>query len=366
MTRGAEATIVALLLLAGPIWTAPQSGASIEDECRPWRRVQSPPVESTALQDVGAASGSDIWAVGDNGLNPVIEHYDGEQWSLARSPDVFAYLDGVRAFSSDDAWAVGNQGYGGAFAEHWDGSKWSVAEVPQGGEDSTLYAIDGTSASDIWAVGKYTDTDSTLKGLAEHWDGSTWTVVPMDDVSPFLNIMYSVEAIAPDDVWAVGYQEIDFAVNQPLAEHWDGTAWTAVPIDPPPSANANFFYDVSASSSTDVWAVGTYGDSFPLMEHWDGTSWKRYAAPAQHLAWGVATISPTNAWAGGTGAPQPTGWHWDGTSWSLVPTPRMGYTAVVGDLVAISPGDIWAVGTYGPRQGGSLLPLILRSNGACR
>jgi hypothetical protein len=125
--------------------------------------------------------------VGDNGLNPVIEHFDGQAWSLAPSPHLFAYLSGVRAFASDDAWAVGNRGMGGAFAEHWDGSRWSVVDVPQPGQDSTLYGIDGTSASDIWTVGKYTDTDSTIKALAEHWDGSSWTVVSMDDVSPFLS-----------------------------------------------------------------------------------------------------------------------------------------------------------------------------------
>jgi hypothetical protein len=152
LSRRTETGTVAVLL-GLLLWVGSPVGAALPEGCRPWRRVQSPSVESTALQDVGAASASDIWAVGDNGLNPVIEHYDGAQWSLVRSPDVSAYLDGVRAFSSD-AWAVGNWGYGGAFAEHWDGSRWSVSEVPQGGEDSTLYAIDGTSASDIWAVGE--------------------------------------------------------------------------------------------------------------------------------------------------------------------------------------------------------------------
>jgi len=323
-------------------------------------------VPGTSLEDVGAASASDIWAVGGDGLHPVIEHYDGDSWGVVASPQVFASLYGVRAFSSDDAWAVGVGGLGKAFAEHWDGTRWSVVDVPAPGGDSSLLAIDGTSGSDIWAVGRYT-TDQGIKGLAEHYDGSSWTVVPMDDVSPLLNIMHGVETIAPDDVWAVGTQEISFDVNQPLAEHWDGTAWTAEPIDLPPADNTNSFEDVSAYSPTDVWAVGTYGDSFPLMEHWDGTNWKRSPAPVQHIAWGVAAISDTNAWAGGSGEFRATSWHWNGHSWPLVGTPRVGpAAAVIADLVALSKRNIWAVGSYNPPQGGELQPLILHSRGDCR
>jgi len=358
------ACLVAFCLL---VWFGPASSVEA-GPCRAWRQVPPGPVEpGTALEDVHGTSATDVWAVGGNGINPVIEHFDGVAWSVVPSPSVRASLSGVRAFASDDAWAVGTGGLvGEAFAEHWDGTEWKVVEVPQLGTYSALYGIDGTSGSDVWAAGYYF-TDQGIKALAEHWDGTAWTVVPMDDVSPLLNIMHSVEAIAPDDVWAVGYQEITFDVNQPLAEHWDGTAWTAVPVDPPPPANANSFLDVSASSSTDVWTVGTYGDSFPLMEHWDGTAWKRYPAPVHHIAWGVAAISPTNAWVGGSGEFRATSWHWNGGAWSVAGTPKVTpAAAVIADLVALSDRDIWAVGTYNPPQGGGLLPLILHSNGKCR
>jgi hypothetical protein len=236
--------------------------------------------------------------------------------------------------------------------------------MPKVGDYSALYALDGTSASDIWAVGKY-NTEDGIKGLAEHYDGTTWTVIPMDDVSPLANIMLSVEAISPGDVWAVGYEQISFDVLQPLAQHWDGVAWTAVPVDLPPRDLSNKFLDVSATSSTDVWAVGTYGDSYPLMEHWDGKTWTRYPALVQHIASGVVAISPTDAWAGGTGGPAATGWHWDGDSWSIARTPKVGRpAAVIANLVALSDRDIWAVGAYNPPQGG-LNPLILHSKGEC-
>jgi hypothetical protein len=282
------------------------------------------------------------------------------------SPRVPASLYGVRAFAPDDAWAIGNFGFGpSAFAEQWDGAQWTVVEVPAPGEWSSLLAIDGTSSSDSWAVGYYF-TDQGIKGLALHFDGTSWSLVPMDDVSPLANIMQSVEAIGPNDVWAVGYQEISFDVLQPLAQHWDGVAWTAVPVDLPPPDVSNQFTDVSASSATDVWAVGTYGDSYPLMEHWDGTAWTRYPAPVHHIPNGVVAIAPTDAWAGGNGARSPTSWHWDGVSWSRASTPRVGTLTGISDLVALSSRSIWAVGGYNPPQGGGLDPLILHSKGECR
>jgi hypothetical protein len=287
---------------------------------------------------VSASSPSDVWAAGDNGgLNPVVLRFDG-RWRLVHSPAVRVSILGLKAFAPDDVWAVGEGGIGVAFVMHWDGMRWTSMEVPQPGDYSTLFAIDGSSPSDMWAVGDYFTLDG-IKGLGVHYDGTSWTLVPMDDVSPFLNSMESVEVIAADDVWAVGRQQISWDVDQPLAQHWDGTAWTAVPIELPPPDLGNSFFDVSASSSTDVWAVGTYGESFPLMEHWDGTEWTRYRAPVQHLAWGVAAISPTHAWAAGSGVP-PASWHWDGASWSPVRTPYVGSVSGIADLVALSDRDI--------------------------
>src|SRR4051794_15487708 len=74
-----------------------------------------------------------------------------------------------------------------------------------------------------------------------------------------------------------------------LAEHWDGSAWTDTdgalgptgaggPIAP------GAFAAVTASSSTDVWAVGSVATGSrkfqAVAEHFDGTSWSRVVAPA--------------------------------------------------------------------------------------
>src|SRR5262249_47139512 len=61
---------------------------------------------------VAAVSGNanDVWAVGD-GIGTLIEHWNGTQWSLVKSPNpgmAFNNLYGVAAIAANDVWAVGS------------------------------------------------------------------------------------------------------------------------------------------------------------------------------------------------------------------------------------------------------------------
>ena len=85
------------------------------------------------------------------------------------------------------------------------------------------------------------------------------------------NVFDGVAAIATNDVWAVGYNEIG-----PLTAHWDGTSWTA--IANPTLLGTNSLFAVSAVSTSNVWAVGQSGSQV-LTEQWDGTSWNVVTAP---------------------------------------------------------------------------------------
>jgi hypothetical protein len=95
-------------------------------------------------------------------------------------------------------------------------------------------------------------------------------------------------------------------------------AWKIVPS--PVVANAGL-WGVSGTSSTDVWAVGSYLDqSGSIIEHWDGTAWTLVPHPISTL-YGVAAISQNDVWAvGGAGMIQ----HWNGSSWKNVPSPKPG------------------------------------------
>ena len=140
-----------------------------------------------------------------------------------------------------------------------------------------------------------------------------------------------------------------------------GSAWTAVPQ--PAGVGTGGLADVSATSSTDAWAVGhrfdtTSQTTHPLIEHHDGTSWTTAIAPEspsaiQSLLFGVDARTPTDAWTVGFGfGPNNLARtlidHWDGSAWTHVESPNAGHShsGLLSGVVALSADDAWAVGAY--------------------
>jgi len=186
---------------------------------------------------------------------------------------------------------------------------------------------------------------------------ASWSVVPSPKL-PKGSELTGVTAPAPNNAWVVG-----FAVGSPdaLVEHWNGTSWS-IASSPAFTGVSISAGAISADSSTDVWAVGFLATSSTTEEnvslHWDGTSWSQI--PAAHLRFGgvgpVTALSPANVWAVGTGPGVPTGGfsahptavieHWDGASWSVIPSPNpnpQGNNSL-GAVAAVSASNIWAMG----------------------
>src|SRR5712692_3003 len=99
------------------------------------------------------------------------------------------------------------------------------------------------------------------------------------------NELTSVSADSPTDAWAVGTYLYDTrGIHGTLTLHWDGTSWSKVRSPSPSGFNNNALYAVSASSATDVWAVGYYtsdetGFDKTLTLHWDGRRWSQVKSP---------------------------------------------------------------------------------------
>jgi hypothetical protein len=107
-------------------------------------------------------------------------------------------------------------------------------------------------------------------------------------------VLYRVEAIAADDVWAVGSSSGD-GPGTALIEHWDGSSWEIVQA--PGAASA--LISVAAAADDDVWSVG-YGDGGALIARWDGKAWDAVdGAPEQGALEGVATVPGGQVWAVG-------------------------------------------------------------------
>jgi hypothetical protein len=109
-----------------------------------------------ALKAVVALSPSNVWVVGmvrpsaADGWRPVVEHWDGTNWSGVSSPDpkpnTSLWLTAITAVSANDTWAVGSVGI-----ENWNGTSWSlVSSVPSTGvaalSDGTVVVVSGSGA----------------------------------------------------------------------------------------------------------------------------------------------------------------------------------------------------------------------------
>jgi hypothetical protein len=111
---------------------------------------------------IAAISSDDVWAACGTGT---LVHWDGTEWSAVPTVSQLWVL-GLFASASNDVWGVGN----GGNRVHWDG-----AELSERSEGYVTYeALDGTSASDIWAVGSCC-WDVSMAPLVAHFDGSSWT-----------------------------------------------------------------------------------------------------------------------------------------------------------------------------------------------
>ncbi len=303
-----------------------------------WQHVPSPnPTRYDVLDGVDVVSTTDVWAVGATyqETSPVVEHWDGSSWSLVPAP-AGGVLYSVSAVGSDDVWAVGKYPVGGegpyrTWAEHWDGTAWSVVSTPNpdGAFDSQLRSVTALGADDVWAVGSSSRKigSSSFSGLIEHWDGSSWQIVKRPHLAP--NLLSSVTAVSPNDVWAVGGVLNDDFVLGGLTEHWDGHTWSVVSsVDG--HRYSTSFSGVSATSSVDVWAVGSTvrrspGPSTPHIEHWDGSRWKVVpgdAQPGGSSLVGVSAVSPTSAWTVGGYVKYHSATlmeQWDGSTWTERP-----------------------------------------------
>jgi hypothetical protein len=201
-----------------------------------------------------------------------------------------------------------------------------------------------------------------LNTLIEHWDGSAWSVVASENLGDDDNILLSVDAIATDDVWAVGYYVNDFGISQTLIEHWNGTAWSVVPSPNNGGLLDNRLLSVEAVSATDVWAVGYYYDeeavARTLTEHWDGTDWRVISSPnngdvtQNNYLFDLAVVSASDIWAAGyylnaNDLPRSLLLRWDGSQWNVTSSPAIGSGPnILYSIDASSATDVWAVGYY--------------------
>jgi hypothetical protein len=316
--------------------------------------------QSSSFSGMSVVSPKDVWAAGQYytgvsgsgpNLTPLIMRWDGTACKRVKSPNPSGsyrtFLNGVSADAPNDAWVAGYYAVGNAqgqipvpLIEHWNGTAWKIAKTPPPGanQEAELWGVSAVSPKDVWAVG-YSQVVSvaTPQPLILHWNGAAWKKVkvpsPSGATSTRLN---GVSADSPNDAWAVGTYASSAGVAEPLLMHWNGTAWKLAK-SPAPSGNTLLnVQQVSADSPKDAWADGWYRSSSgvyePLLLHWNGTAWKLAKSPVPHgdlgtQLWGVSADSPKDAWATGfyaygEGEAETLILHWNGTAWKPVKSPK--------------------------------------------
>jgi hypothetical protein len=246
-----------------------------------WARtpITTPTGRNPGLLGVSARSDSDVWAVGryevDRVAYSLVEHWDGESWTRVPSPTIGGsghsnYLWGVTALSATSVWVVGNyvdHGYR-TLALHWNGAAWSQFPTPTPGSQNLgggpfglqVRRVFAVSATDIWAVGYYTDTQNREQTLTMHWNGARWRLVasPNPGGPQRDNELQGVGGLADGHVWAVGSIS-DGIYTETLLLEWSGDHWTRAAVPSPGGATGDsYLYGVAAIAPNDVTALGSF------------------------------------------------------------------------------------------------------------
>jgi hypothetical protein len=230
---------------------------------------------------------------------------------------------------------------------------------------SNLVSVSASGPTEAWAAGTFLTQKALDQPLVEHFDGSTWTRVAVPQPAGQQVVLNAVDDLSPTDAWAVGtsFHGGDTATpeGRTLIEHWDGTAWSIVPSPNPATGvagDADTLNAISGTSPTDIWAVGSDLNEAThtiqlLFAHWNGTAWTTVTSPTSPAVSapfpsGITAISPDNVWAVGTnetGGQKTLAAHWNGTAWSIVPTPDIkGDLNLLTSVSSDSAGDVWAAG----------------------
>jgi hypothetical protein len=228
-------------------------------------------------------------------------------------------------------------------------------------------AVDAVGPNDVWAVGSQF-TGGVPGTLIEHWDGSTWKDMLNGNGRPQGPQLSDVDIVNSDDVWAVG-----FVYSGARAMHWDGSRLTQV--DTAQGLPGSNLLGLTALGSAHIWAVGTTpgpdGYDTTLIEHRDGSDWSVVPRPetAGYSAGlrDVDGLGPNSLWAvgwtvGTDKVYRPLVERRVGDRWVIVPTPRLADDATLSGVAVAGPNDVWAVGWSWNDDGSR--SLVLHWNGS--
>jgi Tol biopolymer transport system component len=254
-------------------------------------------------------------------------------WATMTSPVLSdERIVGIWGTTSSDVWAIAD--YNGGLRHRivrYNGNAAGTWTQQQSTTDAEYYAMWGSSATDILAVGY-------PPGNATRWNGSTWTTFSVG-VSEQL-----------ERVWQANPNAAFVGTNTGKIVRFNGSTWTPTTV-----AAGQSTYSIWGAGESKVYAAfgnGTVGGGTNVFKY-DGASWSSVGSvsnAALSSSWGIAD---TAIFFGGVGSGSSSAlYRYNGTSFVPQTHPNIGYVfAIWGSSLS----EVYAVGTSGQ---------VIRYNGA--
>jgi hypothetical protein len=364
-------TLVALVALVGMA-----AGTAVASATE-WTSQPTPRLareQTGTLAAVSCSSPTACMAVGNESrgtapMTPLAERFNGASWTIQALPhEPYGELKAVSCSSSTSCLAVGS--LGSAFnarsstgdstsqlVEHFNGRRWTVVPAPTRA-DASLTSVSCGGARACIAVGE----TSSRSPLAERFDGTSLTAIPSvpavlpNGVEGVSSMLASVSCTSPIACTAVGNEAI-FWLNPnaggeggappgtsdlPLAQHWDGSTWSAEPLPAslgwPLGASA-----ISCAAENRCVAVGQTTNTAVQIASFDGSNWlaEPVNLPSSHGNPALSALSCsslTACTAVGSIGPKLGVLRFNGTTWRSQTLPTAGTRALTsqGQLTGVS------------------------------
>lgn len=275
-----------------------------------------------------------------------------------------------------------------ALAASW--SKQATINPPEL-SDAELTGVSCVTASICLAVGNGgvgpVDESTASAIFGETWDGSAWSEAPIAASAGQHPGLSAVSCTNPNFCMAVGGTQgsraaaSSIASDTPLAQTWNGEAWTALAIPQPRGSRYSSLSGVSCLSSTFCVAVGTGGfgsRSAGLATSWNGTRWQtqqlRVAGSVSSQLDAISCVTQTACTAVGsyavrTGRFTANGYalalRWNGSKWlrqsiSEYRGDRLGWAVGLASVSCPTSTFCMAAGTADPQGNGDPTPITER------
>ncbi len=232
-----------------------------------WQVTPLPAIGGESYLLTGVSGGPTVrWAVGDNG---VVLREAGDGWQV--QAQLSGGLRGVWAAADDALWVVSDAGS----VAHWAGSVWQ--SQPLGGGALGLWAIHGSSATDVVAVGG----DASVF----RFDGGGWSQLHGQYQGDWLTAVWTNGA----EIWAGGSDGVFY--------RWTAGSWSTFP-----SGVGQGIVALWGVSSREVWAITAAPSGRSTLLRFDGDRWSTVISHAGERLQGLWGSPSADLWAVGAGS----------------------------------------------------------------